>query len=143
MNSFNNETLLSKLAAELESNPAFMSYVLVQYCQIEGFDQDRLATDLGISPFLLARLGLCKRPDADSPNFVQAISEIADFVLVDEIKLAQIIREVDLLAALGNLVTEHQTGENAVFAPFSGGVLAAARDQIEEDGEEESKNDAQ
>ncbi len=143
MDSFNNETILLKLAAELESNPAFMSYVLAQYCQIEGLDQDILAEDLGISPFLLARLALCKRPDADSPNFVRGICEIADFTLVDEIKLTQIIREVDSVTALGNMVAGHPANEDTVFAPFSGGILAAARDQLEEDSEESENNDAQ
>jgi hypothetical protein len=133
MNGFNDETMLLKLAAGLEGNPDFMSHVLARYCQIEGLDKDALAGELGIPLFLLARLALCKRPDSDSPNFINEITEIADFVLVDETRLMRIIREVDSLNALGNVIIEGQTEEIISGNPFSNGILAAARDREEEE----------
>ncbi|MCD9186651.1 MAG: hypothetical protein LUM44_09465 [Pyrinomonadaceae bacterium] len=137
MNSFNNEIILLNLAMELENDPAFMSHVLARYCQIEGLDKDALADELGIPLFLLARLALCKRPDADSPNFINEISEIADYIPMDELRLVSIIREVESLAVLNNRADNHETEEFALNNPFSAGILAAARDRIEDDNADE------
>lgn len=95
MNGFDSETILLNLAAELEDDAAFMSHVLARYSQIENLDKEALAVELGIPLFLFARLALCKRPDTDSPNFVNEISEIADYVPMDETRLIQIVRRVN------------------------------------------------
>src|SRR5215213_5186085 len=137
MNGFNSETILLNLAIELENDSTFMSHVLAQYCQIEGLDKDALADELGIPLFLFARLALCKRPDADTPNFINEISEIADYVPMDELKLVQIIRAVDSLTVLGNAVSNHETEESTLSNPFSAGILAAARDHTEDENADE------
>lgn len=141
MNGFNDETMLSNLAAGLENDPAFMAYVLARYCQFEGLDKEALANELGIPSFLLARLALCRRPDSDSPDFAGEITEIADFVLADETKLAGIVREVDSLDALGSAVIEGETEAIISGNPFSAGILAAARDRSEDDDAEQIKKD--
>jgi hypothetical protein len=141
MNGFNDETMLLKLAARLEDDPAFMSHVLARYCQFEGLDKDALAVELGIPLSLLARLALCKRPDSDSPTFIDEISQIADFVLVDERRLSQIIREVDSLNALSRAVIEGKTEDVISGNPFSNSILAAARDRDEDDDAEPIEKD--
>lgn len=141
MNGFNNEIILLNLAKELENDSTFMSHVLAQYCQIEGLDKDALADELGIPLYLLARLALCKRPDAESPNFINEISEIADYVPMDDFKLVKVIREVDSLTVLGNTASDHETEEFALNNSFPGGILAAARDRIEKDNDNENIKD--
>jgi hypothetical protein len=115
--------------------------VLAQYCQIERLDKDALAVELGIPLFLLARLALCKRPDSDSPDFAGEITEIADFVPVDERRLVRIIREVDSLNALGSAVIEGEAEEIISGNPFSGSILAAARDRGEDENDDQIKKD--
>lgn len=143
MNGFNDETMLLNLARELENDPTFMAHVLARYRQFEGLDVDALAEELEIPLFMLARLALCKRPDADSPDFINEINEIADFVLADEMKLVQIIRAVDSLTALDNAANEIETKESALGNIFSTGILAAARDRSEDedDGQQEKDDD--
>jgi len=141
MNGFNSEIMLLNLAMELENDSTFMSHVLARYCQIEGLDKDGLAGELGIPLFLFARLALCKRPDADAPNFINEISEIADYVPMDELRLVQIIREVDSLTVLGNAASNHETEESALSNPFSVGILAAARDHSEDEDVDEITKD--
>jgi hypothetical protein len=141
MNGFNNEEMLLNLAAELENDSMFMSHVLARYCQIEGLDKGALAGELGIPQFLFARLALCKRPDADAPNFISEISEIADYVPMDEVRLVQIIREVDSLTLLDNVMTNHETEEIPASNPFSVGILTAARDRSEDEDVNEITKD--
>lgn len=141
MNSFNDETMLLNLAKELENDSTFMAHVLARYCQFEGLDINALAEELEIPLSLFARLALCKRPDADSPNFMNEMNEIADFVLADEMKLVQIIREVDSLIALENAANNLETEESAFGNPFSVGILAAARDRDEDEDTERLEKD--
>src|SRR5438874_873231 len=91
---------LAALAANLADNSAFMSSVLEKYINIEGTDLARLQDSLGLSPALYTRLALCKRPRKDSENFARDVETIADFVLLDVIELARIIRIVDSVAGL-------------------------------------------
>lgn len=141
MNDVNSETMLLNLAAGLENDPAFMAHVLARYCQIEGLDKDALAGEMGIPLSLFARLALCKRPDADSPNFINEINEIADFVPMDEMKLVQIIRTVDSLTALGNAEINHETEESKLPNPLLAGILAAARDHDDDEDVNEITKD--
>jgi hypothetical protein len=142
MNGFNDETMLLNLAAGLENDTAFMAHVLARYRQFEGLDQTTLAEELGIPLFLLARLALCRRPDADSPNFIDEVNEIADFVLADEMKLIRIIREVDSLTALDNRANNLETEEAVLENRFAAGILAAARDRSEDEDGDQTKKDA-
>lgn len=139
MNGFNDETMLLNLAAGLKDDPTFMSHVLTQYCRLEGLEKDALAAELGIPLSFLARLSLCKRPDSDSPSFIDDISELADFVLADEVKLTRIIREVDSLTALGSFTgNESETEESAFGRSLAGSLLAAARDRQEAEDKEDT-----
>ncbi|MDQ3801945.1 MAG: hypothetical protein M3384_21180 [Acidobacteriota bacterium] len=142
MNGFDSETMLLNLAAGLEDDPAFMSHVLARYCRMERMDKDALTGELGIPLFLFARLALCKRPEADSPDFINEIGEIADYVPVDETKLVRIIRQVDSLSAFSSAPSDSETEEIPASNPFSVGTLAAARDRDEdEDSDENTKDD--
>lgn len=140
MNDFNSETMLLNLVTGLENDPAFMAHVLARYCQIEGLDKEALAGKIGIPLSLFARLALCKRPDADSPNFINEINEIADFVPMNEMKLVQIIRTVDSLTALGNAEINHETEKSELFNAYLAGILAAARDYDDEEISEITKD---
>jgi hypothetical protein len=64
---------------------------------------------------LVSRLALCRKPDATAANFAASVREIADYALIDEALLADIIRRVSSLEALSKSV-QHE-------------FLAAARDR--------------
>jgi hypothetical protein len=119
-----------------------MAYVLAAYQAQENLTDEALARELGMLPLLILRLSLCRRPDALSSNFAEQVREIADFTLVDEVKLAHILRRVDALEKLSArperpVESESETESSHPLA----GLLAAARDRYEEDDGEEQHED--
>jgi hypothetical protein len=91
---------LSALSARAALNPEFMGYVIREYLNSQRITNDDLCSLLGITPELLVRLSLCKRPDPQEPDFVERVSAIGDYTLCDEDALLQVIRHVDALEAL-------------------------------------------
>lgn len=123
---------LTAFARRLRNDPQFMAYVLVAYQTQEGLDVEGLAQLLGIWPEMLTRLGLCRRPSADTLLFAEQVRAIADYTMTDEAQLANIIRQVDSLekltqrpASLAVSDTESQMVTSLT------GLLAAARDRDE------------
>jgi hypothetical protein len=107
-------TARDELVKYLKSNPDFVAYVLARYQEQEGISDENLPAVLGTLPELVSRLALCRKPDANVANFATSVREIADYTLVDESLLADIIRRVSSLEALSKSA-EHE-------------FLAAARD---------------
>lgn len=126
------------MASRFRHNPLYMAYVLAAYQSQEELTDEDLARELGTLPRLMLRLSLCRRPNALSSDFAKQVREIADFTLVDEAKLAHIVRRVDALEKLAArpempVASESETESSHPLA----GLLAAARDRYEEDGGEE------
>jgi hypothetical protein len=115
---------MGELVKRLGRNPKFMAYVLFQYQDQEGISDENLPAVLGTLPELVSRLALCRKPDADKTSFAERVREIADYTLVDESLLANIIRQVGSIEALSKS-PEHR-------------FLAAARDHGDIASEEES-----
>lgn len=129
---------LLMLASRLRRNPLYMAYVLAAYQAQENLTDEALARELGTLSLLVLRLSLCRRPDARSLNFAEQVREIADFTLVDEAKLAHIVRRVDALEKLAArpAIPVASESETESSHPLTG-LLAAARDRYEEDSGEE------
>jgi hypothetical protein len=130
------------IMSRLRNNPLYMAYVLAAYQEQESLTDEALARELGMLPLLVLRLSLCRRPDALSLNFAEQVREIADFTLVDEAKLAHILRRVDALEKLAvrpkvSVASENDTEPSHPLA----GLLAAARDRYEKDDGEEQHED--
>jgi hypothetical protein len=131
---------LIKLARRLQTDPRYMSYVLVIYKQQEGLDDEGLAQLLGTLPELILRLSLCKRPAPLSSTFAEQIRELADYTLTDEAQLASILRQVDSLERLNQRpVSPISAEDDAQQQHALAGLLAAARDR-DETGDEEVKS---
>lgn len=136
-----NKPLLTGLARRLQSDPRFMAYTLAVYQEQEGLEEDDLALALGMVPEMLSRLALCKRPDAQSPEFAVQVREIADYTLADEAQLASLLRQVSSLEKLAQRRRDPAaTGESDVAEPLMTGLLAVARDRDEAE-EDEAKQE--
>lgn len=125
---------MSALARRLRNDSRYMAYVLAAYQAQEKLTDEELGLELGMLPLLAVRLSLCKRPDPMSPDFADQVREIADFTLMDEEKLAHILRQVDAVEKLVGRATSLSVPEEESRRPLTG-LLAAARDR---DGDEES-----
>jgi len=127
-----NKPLLTELAQRFQSDPRFMAYTLAVYQEQEGLGEEELALALGMMPEMLSRLALCKRPDAQSPEFAAQVREIADYTLADEAQLANLLRQVSGLEKLAQQVREPAAvDERAGAEPLMTGLLAVARDRDE------------
>jgi hypothetical protein len=120
----NNLSAMSELVKRFRENPDYMAYVLARYQEQEGISDENLAGALGTLPHLAIRLALCRKPDTGATNFAARVREIADYTLMDESVLANIIRQVNSLQALST-ASERQ-------------LLSAARDRGEAGPERES-----
>jgi hypothetical protein len=114
---------INELVKQLKGNPDFLGYVLARYQEQEGISDENLPAALGTLPELVSRLALCRKPDADAASFATSIREIADYTLVDESLLSDIIRQVSSLEALSKS-SRHE-------------FLAAARDREDVGPEDE------
>lgn len=125
---------LDSLARRLETDPRFMTYALALYRRQEGIEVEELAQSLGLMPEMMARMALCLRPDARSPQFAAQVREIADYTLADEAQLANLLRQVSSLEKLERISRTTATDiaeEESV--PLTAGLLAVARDHDEEE----------
>ena len=128
---------LVALADRLQSDPAYMAWVLQAYSRAEGLSPDRLLGRLGTGAEMLTRLAICKRPEADSPHFAAQVLQIAGYTAVDAGLLANIIRQVDALASLAKLPAAQEAPvARPAGTPIASGLMAAARDRVEEGKEE-------
>lgn len=138
MNEISGQTLdqLSMLAHRLSNDPSYIAWVLRSFQNQERMSDQQLEERLRISPRMLTRLALCKRPDSNSPDFGQQITKISRYVAIDPTDLAKMIRQVESLEALRN-IPDKTVKEN--LTSFKSGLLAAARDR-ENNDEEITKN---
>jgi hypothetical protein len=133
---------LAELARRLRNDPRYMSYVLATYQKQEGFMDEDLAQELGTLPALVSRLAVCKRPDTSSAEFAEQVRELADYTLIDEARLASILRQVEAIKKLASRPLAIRTSElEAEPGPSHTGLLAAARDRYEQDSEESPDKD--
>jgi len=131
---------LLALARRLCNDPRYMAYVLAAYKAQEKLTDEELELELGMLPLLTIRLSLCKRPDAMSPDFAAHVREIADLTLLNEEKLAHILRQVDTVEKLAGRPSSLLSPEVAA-SHLQAGLLAAARDRDEESETEEQPED--
>jgi hypothetical protein len=120
----NSGSPIRELVKRSRDIPFFMAYVLARYQDQEGLSDEDLANLLGTLPDLVCRLAMCRKPEADSANFAESVRQIADYTLVDESLLANIIRQVSGLEALSKFSQQK--------------LLSAARDRGDADPDEQS-----
>jgi len=126
--------LFKSLAQRLETDPRFMAHAMELYRRQEGVEIEELAQSLGLLPEMMARLALCLRPDARSPQFAEQVREIADYTLADEAQLANLLRQVSGLEKLGRIQQTPAAGDaEEASAPLMPGLLAVARDRDDEE----------
>src|SRR6266850_74031 len=125
-------SLLARLVQRLANDTTYMAHVFALYKNQEGFDDADLANHLNVFPEQIIRLALCKRPEADAPDFADQIRLLGDFTLIDEALLAHVIRQVDSLTGLSQnpMLAEPAPNTALGFKRFEG-TLATARDRDE------------
>jgi hypothetical protein len=124
------------LARRLRENPDFMAYVLAVYQAQEHLQNDDLVDRLNLRANMLARLALCKRPSAESPDFADQVRQIAAYAGVEPAVLAAVIRQVDSLEPLAGRpesLDAKRAGRSWSYEHT--GLLTAARDRCELDEE--------
>lgn len=132
---------LARFARRLRNDTSFMSGVLAVYQMQEHLSDEALAEQLQITPPMLSRLALCRRPQAD--RFAEQVRQIAAYIGVNAAALAQMIRQVEALQQLSTMppIADSATEPRAASAPMSG-LLAAARDHEEPADESEAEDQA-
>jgi len=104
-------------------------------------DED-FAQELGTLPALVSRLAVCKRPDSSSARFAEQVRELADYSLIDEARLAGILRQVEAIEKLAGRPMTLSTAElEKQSGPSPVGFLAAARDRYEHDPDDTPQQD--
>jgi hypothetical protein len=138
------ESYLTGLTKRLKDNPGFMAYVLTTYQVQEHLHDDVLAERLDISPKMLARLALCKRPIAESSEFADQVRQIAAYTGIEPAILANIIRQVDGLNSLSGrpegLDSTRSSARQQLYPQVE--VFTAARDRCEEEQNDSSGEDS-
>jgi hypothetical protein len=126
---------LTRVAKKFRADPAYMASVLVAYQSQEKLDDSELADRLAIEPDQLPRLALCKRPQSQGNKFAEQIRQIATYTGANQVVLAQIIRQIEVVERLRALppTIQNEVEEQPLSAPSS--LMAAARDRQEEDSE--------
>jgi hypothetical protein len=99
MNESTPGALLSRAAQRVREDPFFIASALAAYQAEHALADAALAGRLGCAPAQLARLGLCRRPDADSRRFGAEVQQIAAYAGVQPLPLASLLREVSALEA--------------------------------------------
>ncbi len=90
-----NRPSLDRLARLAQARPHLLAGPLAHYQEQEGLDDHQLAQHLGCETEVLARLALCERPRQPTPYFRQDIQRIADYLHVDTLQLAMLIRAIE------------------------------------------------
>lgn len=118
--------LARRLARRLEANPEFLAAAFRRYRDVQRVDDAGLAHLLGADPDDLPRIALCRRPrqDAADPGlFRRDVEAIAEDFTLDQMRLAEVVRFVDVVDAI------------AVASPgaVDAGFLAAAKERAAEE----------
>lgn len=130
---------LSMLALRLQEDHRFMAWILEEYRKMEQITVDALAEKLDVTPERLTLLAVCKCPDRTAGIFSEQVRQIAAFTKANVAFLGNLIRQVDSLQIMADVSMDNLEPEISDRpALFPSGLMAAARDRIEED-EEQSK----
>lgn len=132
--------LLDGLSKRAERKTQFMASLIARYRTQEKLSDTDLALHLNASRAQVIRLSLCKCPDAHSPDFPKQISQIATYSGIELERIVRIIRQVEGLESLAQL----NWGQEAIQESHDletkqrqYSVLAAARDRLESEEEDE------
>ena len=122
MNSETTDEILRRAAWRASQNPFFLAGNIEVFRTRRNMQESDLARFLSCGPEILPRLGLCRRPDPDSPTFRSDVNRVADAFGLHASRLVQLIRETDALDVLGNVapVDDREVEQ---------GLLIAARDK--------------
>lgn len=121
--------LLRHAASRASRDPFFLAGDLEAFRIRRNMEDRDLARFLNCRSEVLPKLGLCRRPDPDSPTFSSDVDRVADAFRVQADRLVQLIRERDALDAIGR-------GPSAVKQVAAEGLLMAARDIDQEEPNE-------
>jgi len=110
---------LALVAARAESSPAFIASDLARVRHVGKAGEHLLSDWLSLDDERLALLALCRSPRRDE-GFRDDVQRIAEYLSLDELRLASLIRLTDALRAFSTAPTAaHETPD---------ALLAAARD---------------
>ena len=84
------------LALRAAERPAYLASALAEYLDVRGWTPDQLAQSLRCAPQQLAKLGLCRRPDLNSLEFHQQVSQIVTHFQLDYWGLRRLLEELAL-----------------------------------------------
>jgi len=125
------DRLLAWAARRARGRDSFIASDLAAYQERHRLDEAQLAAWLGCATRALANLALCRRPRADAPSFRVDVERIAGYVGVRGDRLARLLRETGVIAALRAAPVDPS-------APAEHGFLMAARDRQDgRDGDED------
>jgi hypothetical protein len=132
---------LQMLSWRLRTDSRYMAWILTTYQIQERISDQKLKELLELSTLSFVRLSLCKRPNGNSPDFWMKVSQIAQYVSIDPVRLANIIRQVESLDELSKMPDSITNEKPAVS--FKSGLLAAARDREYQEGGSEKPSQSQ
>jgi hypothetical protein len=110
--------LLRRAAERASQDPFYLASSLLAYAGAEGLDDAGLADRLGCDPATLPALLLCRKPTGEPHMFRADVEAIAKRFGLNPVRLVQLLRHANALAASG----DPPAGQ-------AGHLLAAARDR--------------
>ncbi|MBI4497317.1 MAG: hypothetical protein HY689_05405 [Chloroflexi bacterium] len=113
---------LRRAAQRAAARPFFVARDLAAYMELHQVGEEALADLLGCSPEQLPRLALCRRPDPAGADFRSEVERIAQHVGARAERLAQLLREVDVVRTLRRAGPQQDRCDDR-------GMLLAARDR--------------
>ncbi|WP_342374555.1 hypothetical protein NVS55_24765 [Myxococcus stipitatus] len=116
---------LETAARRSSLEPSTLGHAFARYRELEERTPEQLADDLGCTVEQTQWMSLCHRPE-DGEGFAEQVGQIAKRFEVDLLKLARVLRRVEVIDALQLAGAD---GEE----PGEDSVLLAARDRSEED----------
>ena len=106
------------LVVRARSDPFFLGSALEEYATYHKLDDLGLASWLECSPEDLARLTLCRLPDANEIQLRERVDQIATFARCNVERLMIVIREIGSI--------------EAIRGSGDAGLLMAARDRVDD-----------
>lgn len=121
---------VANAAVRAAHRPFYLASAIATFQEVRDLDDGQLLQYLSCSMETLNRLRLCRRPDADSPEFQSDVRRIADTFAIDPTSLLSLLRETASVDAMRGSQPEASTG-----------FLMAARDKPHRRrGDEKKKN---
>ncbi len=126
MDSQENMDIYRWTAQRAEQRSSFVAADLAAYRAMQEASDEELAAFLSCPAEALTDLALCRRLDPSKPNFKTEVQRIASFVGCDDVRLAQLLRQVDAINIFRSAAEDSERASDA-------GLLAAARDARSEE----------